>query len=93
MLLLLLLVKVEEHIGGSQSGVAAEIDLAAGSKPAQGVFFSGSDRKCSFRKIVFSGNAEHQLVREPLLQNADGCGIAMENLVSKGINNILFHFQ
>lgn len=62
----LLLVKVEEHIGGTQGGVAAEVDLAAGSKPVQGVFFSGFDRKCSLRQIVFSGYAEHQLVREPL---------------------------
>ena len=73
--------------------MAAEVDLAAGSKPAQGVFFSGLDCKRSLRQIVFSGYAEHQLVRKPLLQNADGSGIAMENFVGKGINNILLHFQ
>lgn len=44
-------------------------------------------------RLFSLADAEHQLVRKPLLQNADGSGIAMENLVGKGINNILVHFQ
>ena len=50
-----LLVKVEEHISGTQGGVSAKVYLSARSKPAQGVFFSGFDCKRSLRQIVFSG--------------------------------------
>lgn len=74
-----------------QRGVAAQVDLPGRGEPAKMVpvlLFYG---KGGFGKIVLPCDIHHLLLREPLVQNADGSRIPVEYPVRKRVYDILLH--
>ena len=83
--------KPEDDIPGSQRGMAAQVDLSAGSEPPQMVVLPFLHGKGRLGEVVLYGNGHHGLLREPLFHNAHGSGVSREHVIGKGIHNILDH--
>ena len=86
-----LLVEVQDRKGGGQSGVPAQIDLSAGSEPPQVIPLSFLHREGGLGEVVLNGDALHGLLRDPLLHDAHGGRISREDVIGKGIHDILDH--
>ena len=57
---------MKNHVRAGKRGVAAEIDLVTGGKPAQRKTIALRDHKRGFRLVVLLGHFEQQLIRQPL---------------------------
>ena len=84
--------------GGSQRGMAAQVDLAAGGKPAQTVLVPIRHGKGRFGQVVLSGNGHHGVLRQPTVHHTDGGGIAGKYPVGERVHHILlqnglFHWK
>ena len=89
--LLVRLIPIQQHRGGGQRGVAAQVDLPAGREPPEPVAIRLPPRERRLRQSIFPCNAHHGLLRQPLLQNADRRWVPMEELLCKRVYNKLFH--
>lgn len=69
--------------------MTAKINFPAGSEPTQAQVIILLSDKGGFRKTIFLSNPLHHIVRQIMIQNADGCGIPAKNLIGKGIHNKL----
>src|SRR4030095_4567403 len=80
---------LEEHVGGSHGGVAAQVHLLVGGEPAQieAAVLSGNEVG-RFREIVLGGDVLQLRVVDPLFQRADGGGVAGEELVREDVDLI-----
>ena len=72
---------------------AAQVNFAAGSKPAQFVLFAVSDEESGFGQVVFLCDVLHQPVRQPVFQKTDGSRVSLEYGMSEDIHDILFEYQ
>ena len=86
-----LLIEVQHHESRGQGGVAAQVDLPAGSEPAQAVRLTLPDGEGGLGKIVLPGDVHHQRLRQPRVQHTDRRLVAVKNRVSKGVNDVLSH--
>ncbi len=83
--------KIQDNIRRCKRRVAAQLDLAAGSEPAQAVAAAVLYAESCFREIVLDGDLLHQLVVEPLVHYAHRRRISGKYLVGERIYNILLH--
>lgn len=77
----ILFVVVEKNKCSAECSMTAKVDFTAGGEPAQVPFFAFFYGKSGFRKIVFFGDAHHEVLGQPLFQYADSGLIAMKYLV------------
>jgi hypothetical protein len=72
--------------GAGQGGVTAERDFRAGGEPAEAIVGAGGDEVSRFRKVVLGGNGLKRGVREELVEEDDGGGVAGEAASGEGVN-------
>ncbi len=78
-------------MGGRQGGVSAEVDFMNRCEPAQVPALAVRPSQGGFGKIVLVCDGLHHLVRQPVLQDEDGSGVALKGALGKGID--LVHGQ
>jgi hypothetical protein len=66
--------------------VPAEIDLDAGSEPAEMIIAVFRDIKCGFRKVVLGGDRLERRVGKPVIQRANSGGIASKEFAREGVH-------
>ena len=74
-----------------QGSVAAQVDFAARREPAQAVSVAFLDGKSRFRQVVFHGDALHEVVCYPRIEDTDCRRISLKHFFRKGVDNVAFH--
>ncbi len=81
------------HVRAGKRGVAAEIDLIAGGKPAQRKTIALRYHKRGFRLVVLLRHFEQQLIRQPFFKQAYRSRVAGERLVAERRHQIKRNFR
>ncbi|MNP43528.1 hypothetical protein D3C76_1373510 [compost metagenome] len=79
---------VEQYPGGRQSGVAAEVHLAARGEPAQLNAAPVAHEKSGLRLVVLPRHIEQRLVRQPCRQRAHRRRVAAKRAFAERIDQI-----
>ena len=85
----ILFYKIEEDVSRSQGSMTAKIYFAARCEPSKFIILIFFDSKCCLLQAIFFGDILHHFIRNPILEQANGCRIPFKNGVSKCICNIL----
>ena len=85
---------LEQHMGGCQGGMSAELHLPVGREPANGVLVIFFHCKGGLREPVFTGDLLHGFVGKPNIKDAYRCRVSPEQFWGKCIHlvNLLSHF-
>lgn len=79
------LANLHNHVRGAEGGVSAEIHLDAGSEPTDVKSTVFPNIKRGFSKVILGGDGLHRRVGEPLVERANGGGVASKKLAAESI--------
>src|SRR5262249_58692752 len=84
-------VRLPEHVGACQRGVAAQIDFHRRCEPAQSIAVAFGLKISRLRQVYLCRQLLHPVLATRLVEQADGRRVAGKLLTGKGIDDVQRH--